>query len=273
MGSGTYSALAQMAAAGLGVSRSQVTVELGDTWLPEGPFSGGSQVTASVTPAVDVATARLRATLARMAVTDERSPLSGRRVEDLDFPDGMIRCRSGNVGELLTDLLARGAAGGIEAEGESAATQLQSLAVTSMGYGAVFVEVGVDAKLGEIRVRRVCGAFAAGCILNPLLAKSQYVGGMIGGIGMALHEMTVTDRAAGHILGDTFADYLIPVHADMPEFDIAMVDEEDQHLPGGVNGIGMLGTAGIQAAIANSVFHAIGKRVRSLPIRIDTVIG
>jgi xanthine dehydrogenase YagR molybdenum-binding subunit len=273
MGSGTYTVLGQMAATALGVSMSQVTVELGDSWLPEGPFSGGSQVTASMAPAVEMATARLRATLARMAVADDRSPLSGQRIEDLDFQDGMIRSRTGNVGELLTDVLARGAADGLEAAGESAATQLQSLAVTSMGYGAVFVEVGVDPELGEIRVRRVCGAFAAGRILNPRLAKSQYVGGLIGGIGMALHEMTVTDRASGRILGDTFADYLIPVHADVPEFDITMVDEEDPHLPGSVKGIGMLGTAGIQAAIANAVFDAIGKRVRSLPIRIEHVIG
>jgi xanthine dehydrogenase YagR molybdenum-binding subunit len=272
MGSGTYTVLGQMAATALGVSMSQVTVELGDSWLPEGPFSGGSQVTASMAPAVEMATARLRATLARMAVADDRSPLSGQRIEDLDFQDGMIRSRTGNVGELLTDVLARGAADGLEAAGESAATQLQSLAVTSMGYGAVFVEVGVDPELGEIRVRRVCGAFAAGRILNPRLAKSQYVGGLIGGIGMALHEMTVTDRASGRILGNTFADYLIPVHADMPEFDITMVDKEDAHLPGSVKGIGMLGTAGIQAAIANAVFHAIGKRVRSLPIRIEDMI-
>jgi len=273
MGSGTYTVLGQMAAAALGVSMSQVSVELGDTWLPEGPFSGGSQVTASLAPAVEMATERLRATLARTAVADEQSPLSGQRIEDLDFQDGMIRSRTGNVGELLTDVLARSATDGLEAEGESAATQLQSLAVSSMGYGAVFVEVGVDPELGEIRVRRVCGAFAAGRMLNPRLAKSQYVGGLIGGIGMALHEMTVTDRASGRILGDTFADYLIPVHADMPEFDITMVDEEDSHLPGGVKGTGMLGTAGIQAAIANAVFQAIGKRVRSLPIRIENVIG
>ena len=272
MGSGTYTALGQMAAAALGVPLSQVSVELGDTLLPEGPFSGGSQVTASLAPATEMAMARLRATLATMAVTDERSPLSGQREEDLDFQDGMIRSRTGNVGELLADVLARGAAEGLEAEGESAATQHQSLAASSMGYGAVFVEVGVDAELGEIRVRRVCGAFAAGHILNPLLAKSQYVGGLIGGIGMALHEKTATDRASGHIVGDSFADYLIPVHADIPEFDIAMIEENDAHLPGGVKGIGMLGTAGIQAAIANAVYHAIGKRIRHLPIRIEDII-
>ena len=204
MGSGTYTALGQMAASALGILPSQVTVELGDTLLPEGPFSGGSQVTASLAPATEMAMTSLRATLAKMAVTDERSPLSGQRVEDLEFRDGMIRNPAGNVGELLTDVLARGAAEGLEAEGESAATQHQSLAATSMGYGAVFVEVGVDVELGEIKVRRVCGAFAAGHILNPLLAKSQYIGGLIGGIGMALHERTATDRTSGHIVGDSF---------------------------------------------------------------------
>ena len=273
MGSGTYTALGQMAAAPLGVSMSRVTVELGDTWLPDGPFSGGSQVTASLMPAVEMATAKLRATLAQMAVVDERSPLAGQRVEDLVFQDGMVGSRTGNVGERLADFLARGTPDGLEAEGESSATQHQSLAATSMGYGAVFVELGVDPELGEIRTRRVCAAFAAGRILNPLLARSQYVGGLIGGIGMALHEKTVTDRASGRIVGVGFADYLIPVHADMPEFDIAMVDEEDAHLPGGIKGIGMLGTVGIQPAIANAVYHAVGKRVRRLPIRIEDVIG
>jgi xanthine dehydrogenase YagR molybdenum-binding subunit len=272
MGSGTYTALGQMAADALGIPLSQVTVELGDTLLPEGPFSGGSQVTASLAPATEMATARLRVLLANLAVTDERSPLSGQRVEELKFQDGTIRSRTGNAGESLTDVLARGAAEGLEAEGESAATQHQSLATSSMGYGAVFVEVGVDAELGEIKVRRVCGAFAAGHILNPLLAKSQYIGGLIGGIGMALHERTATDLASGRIVGDSLADYLIPVHADMPEFDIAMIEEEDLHLPGGVKGIGMLGTAGIQAAIANAIYHATGKRVRSLPIRIESII-
>jgi xanthine dehydrogenase YagR molybdenum-binding subunit len=142
-----------------------------------------------------------------------------------------------------------------------------------MGYGAIYVEIGIDPSLGEIRVRRVCGAFAAGRILNPLLARSQYIGGLIGGIGMALHERTSTDLETGRMLGETLADYLLPVHADMPEFDIAMIEEDDPHLPGSVKGIGMLGTAGIQAAIANAVFHAIGKRVRRLPIRMEDIIG
>jgi xanthine dehydrogenase YagR molybdenum-binding subunit len=119
----------------------------------------------------------------------------------------------------------------------------------------------------------VCGAYAAGRILNPLLARGQYVGGLIGGIGMAPHERTVTDRATGRILGDGFADYLIPTHADIPDFDIVMVDEDDPLLPGGVKGVGMLGSAGVRAAIASAVHDAVGRRIRHLPIRIEDLIG
>jgi xanthine dehydrogenase YagR molybdenum-binding subunit len=272
MGSGTYTALAQIAADGLGLPVSSVTVELGDTLLPDGPFSGGSQVTASIFPAVESATAKLRAALAAMASGDDTTTLAGLSADDLEFRDGMIRSRTGNGAEHMADILARHARDDLEAEGESPATQFQTRAATSFGYGAVFVEVGVDPALGEIRVRRVCAAFAAGHILNPKLARSQFVGGLIGGIGMALHERTVTDRATGRILGQSFADYLIPVHADMPEFDIAMIEEDDPCLPGSVKGIGMLGTAGIQAAIGNAIYHATGKRVRHLPIRIEDVL-
>ena len=271
MGSGTYTVLAQMASETLGVPMSQVSVELGDTWLPEGPFSAGSQVTSSLAPVLEMATSRLRATLMSTAVADEASPLAGQSVEDLDFADGMIRGRTGNVAERLSDLIARHWPDGLKAEGQAPAPEAQPR--TAMGHGAIFVEVGVDPDLGEVRVRRVGAAFAAGRIVNPLLARSQYVGGLIGGIGMALHERTVTDASSGRILGDNFADYLIPVHADMPAFDIALVHEDDPHLPGGIKGVGMLGTAGVQAAIANAVFHAVGRRVRHLPIRIEDLIG
>ena len=271
MGSGTYTVLGQIPAQSLGVPMSQVAVELGDTSLPEGPFSGGAQVTLSLAPAVEMATAGLRAKLIGMAVADEASPLARQPSDDLDFADGLIRSRSGNVAERLTDLLGRRAPEGLVSEGFLPPPE--AMTRSSMGYGAVFAEVGVDPALGEVRVRRVCAAFAAGRILNPLLAQSQCVGGLISGIGMALHEQTLTDRASGRILGTNLADYLIPVHADMPEFDIALVPEDDRYLPGGIKGVGMLGTAGIQAAIANAVFDAVGRRIRRLPIRLEDVIG
>jgi xanthine dehydrogenase YagR molybdenum-binding subunit len=270
MGSGTYTALGQMAAEALGVPIAQVSVELGDTELPEGPFSGGSQVTSSIAPAVEMATSAMKAKLCALAIGDQASPLAGLPADNLEFSDGMIRSRNGNAGEQLEALLARAAPEGLQSEGGAEAPKVWD--ITGMGFGAIFVEVGVDPDLGEVRVRRVTAAFAAGRIVNPLLARSQYIGGLIGGIGMALHEKTVTDRARGAIVGNNFADYLVPVHADMPEFDIIMVDEQDPHLPGGIKGIGMLGTGGIQAAIANAIFDATAKRVRHLPIRIEDLI-
>lgn len=271
MGSGTYTALAQMAAEGLGLPVAKVGVEIGDTDLPEGPMSAGSQVTQSFAPAVLEATARLRADLAALAIGDAASPLAGADAEDLAFADGRIVSRGGNVGEPLAQLLARAAPGGMEVEFTAPLAEAETH--TGMGFGAVFVEVGVDADLGEVRVRHITGAYAAGRVINPLLTESQLIGGLIGGIGMALQEETVTDAVTGRILGDSFADYLIPVHADMPAFDIILVDETDTHLPGGVKGVGMLGSAGVQAAIANAVHHAVGKRVRRLPIRIEDILG
>ncbi len=272
MGSGTYTVLAQMAAEGLGVEAASVRVELGDTSLPEGPISAGSMVTASIFPAMDEALAHLRRALAERASSDQASPLAGLPPETLEIDEGRIVSRVGNAAEPLAELMAR-CPSALEGAGDFALPDREAAEYSGMGHGAVFVEVGVDPDLGEIRVRRVCAAFAAGTILNPLLARSQYVGGLIGGIGMALHEETVTDVATGRILGQAFADYLIPTHADMPDFDIVMVEQDEPWLPGGVKGIGMLGTAGVQAAIANAIHHAIGKRVRRLPIRIEDVIS
>lgn len=272
MGSGTYTVLAQMAAEALGVEVGAVRVELGDTSLPEGPVSAGSMVTASIFPAADEALGALRRVLAERAAADPASPLAGLPPEDLEVAGGHIAGRAGNAGEPLAELMAR-CPQGLEGEGDFALPDRDGAEFSGMGHGAVFVEVGVDPDLGEVRVRRVCAAFAAGRILNPLLARSQYVGGLVGGIGMALHEETITDTASGRILGQTFADYLIPTHADMPDFDIVMVDQDEPWLPGGVKGIGMLGTAGVQPAIANAVFDAVGKRVRRLPIRIEDVLG
>jgi xanthine dehydrogenase YagR molybdenum-binding subunit len=164
-------------------------------------------------------------------------------------------------------LLARQAPSGLEATASAAPDA--NPAFSSFGHGAVFAEVQVDVDLGTVRVARLTAAYATGRILNPLLARSQFVGGLIGGIGMALHEATVMDANLGRIVNDNLADYLIPVHADMPRFDIHMIEQHDPHLASGIKGIGMLGTVGTAAAIANAVFHATGKRVRDLPIRLE----
>jgi xanthine dehydrogenase YagR molybdenum-binding subunit len=141
-------------------------------------------------------------------------------------------------------------------------------------FGAVFVEVAVDEDLGETRVRRIVGAYGAGRIINPRLAHSQCIGGMIGGIGMALMEHAVVDPRNGRVANATLAEYPVPVHADAPPvMDVSFVDEQDAHVNAlGAKGIGELAMVGVPAAIANAVFHATGRRIRTLPITPDKLL-
>ena len=267
MGSGTYTVLGQLAAANLGVPLDRVSVELGDTDLPEGPYSGGSMATASFTPAVEEAARGLRRRLIELAVGDAASPLHGLAADQVAIEDGYLKTETGNRSEALADLLARTAPEGLESTARATPDEVSNF--SSYGYGAVFAEVRIDPELGEMRVTRLTAAYAAGRILNPLLARSQFVGGLVWGIGMALHESTVMDENLGRIVNDNLADYLIPVHADMPRFDVHLVEEHDPYLAGGIKGIGMLGTVGTAGAIANAVFHATGRRIRHLPIRLE----
>jgi xanthine dehydrogenase YagR molybdenum-binding subunit len=232
MGSGTFTVLADTAAAALGVAAARIDVEIGDSELPEGPYSGGTVVTASLVPAVVAAARALRE-----------------------------RWSAGDRGLPGAPLVAAA-----NTEPEAQPTH------SACAFGAVFAEVAVHAVTREVRVRRLHAAYAAGRIVSPLMAHGQYVGGLVGGIGMALHEATITDVASGRIVNDNLGDYLLPTHADMPECVVHMVDEHDPHLPGGVKGLGMLGTTGTAAAIANAVWHATGRRVRKLPIRLEQLL-
>ena len=267
LGTGTSTILAQLAAGALGVPLGQVSVEIGDTRLPEGPYSGGAHVSASVTPAVEQAARRLRRRLIERAVADPASQLFGLAPEDVAIADGVLTGADG--AEPLAALAAR--TGGLACTAHAAPDPQPG--VSSYAHGAMFVEVAVDPELGEVRVRRICAAYACGRILHPLLARSQLVGGLIFGIGMALHEATITDARLGRIVNGNLTDYAIPVHADMPTFDIALVDDDDPHLDGGVKGVGMIGTVGVAAAIANAVFHATGRRIRDLPIRLEAFLA
>jgi len=266
LGTGTTTILAQLAAGALGVPLDRVAVEIGDTDLPEGPYSGGAHVSASVTPAVERAARALRDRLIERAIADPASPLFGLEPERVAIADGVMI--GAGRSERVADVVAR--TGGLACTAH-AAPESRPIA-SSYAHGAIFVEVGVDPELGEVRARRISAAYACGRILNPLLARSQLVGGLILGIGMALHEAATTDVRSGRIVNASLADYAIAAHADMPRFDVAFVDDDDPHLDGGVKGVGMIGTVGIAAAIANAVFHATGRRIRDLPIRPEAFI-
>ena len=141
-------------------------------------------------------------------------------------------------------------------------------------HSAVFAEVRLDEELGMLRVARVVSAVAAGRILNPKTAGSQIMGAVVGGIGMALHEEAVIDHRYGRVINHNFAEYHVPVNADVHDIEVIFVDEREDHLnPLGVKGVGEIGIVGTAAAIANAAFHATGVRVRDLPITIDKILG
>jgi xanthine dehydrogenase YagR molybdenum-binding subunit len=145
--------------------------------------------------------------------------------------------------------------------------------VTAYAFGAHFVEVHVHSRTREIRVRRITSAFAAGTIVNSLTAHSQFMGGAIWGISSALHEATEIDAKTARYVNDNLADYLVPVNADIPEIEIIMVAEKDDRVNSlGIKGIGEIGIVGMNAAVANAVFNATGKRVRDLPIRAEKLL-
>lgn len=140
-------------------------------------------------------------------------------------------------------------------------------------YSAVFAEVTADPATGEVRVRRLLGMFAVGRVINPLTARGQLVGGMIGGLSMALHEEAVRDPVSGRHVNADLAGYHIAAHADVPAVEADFVPDEEPGIPLGVKGVGEIGNVGTAAAIANAVWHATGRRQRTLPIRLDRVLG
>jgi xanthine dehydrogenase YagR molybdenum-binding subunit len=173
----------------------------------------------------------------------------------------------------FVDVIRRARTPEVVAEVEALPTGARE-AMSMHSFGAVFVEARVDEELGMVRISRVVAAYAAGKILNPKTARSQFLGGLVWGIGMATHEETVRDPRTSRLVTRELEDYHVPVHADMPAFEVIMVDEVDEHVNEvGVKGIGEIGIVGVSAAIANAVFHATGVRIRDLPIRLDKLMS
>jgi xanthine dehydrogenase YagR molybdenum-binding subunit len=272
LGTGTYTVLTQLAADAIGVGIECVTVELGDTNLPPNPISAGSMTVASTGSAVHLAATAARDKLVELAVSDPDSPLHGARHEDVVIDEGCLTARDSECGESIQTLLARHGGQPIEGKAEAKpGDETQQYAMHS--FGAVFAEVRVDPDLGTIRVANVVGVYGVGRVLNPKTARSQMIGGITFGIGMALMEHTVTDLRTGRYVNADIAEYHIPVHADVPPMEIVFVDERDEHVdPIGAKGIGEIGMTGVAAAIANAVYHATGARIRDLPITLDKLL-
>jgi xanthine dehydrogenase YagR molybdenum-binding subunit len=236
IGTGARTVLTQVAADALEVPLDRVRVDIGDSDLPFAMLAGGSMGTTSWGSAIVKAITALR--------------------EQIDGRNGKVPAE------------------GLEAEAETGDDIKRQERLSRHAFGAQFCEVRVNAHTGEVRVARMLGVFACGRILNPLTARSQFIGGMTQGISMALHEESVLDLEFGDYLNHDFAQYHVPVFADIEDLEATWIDEDDPHLnPMGAKGIGEIGIVGTAAAVANAAYHATGVRFRDLPIRLDRVLG
>ncbi|MER5802158.1 xanthine dehydrogenase family protein molybdopterin-binding subunit [Streptomyces mirabilis] len=271
MGPGTYTSMTQVAADALGLPMRRVTFRLGDSLMPNAPLHGGSLTMASVGSAVLNGGDQVRRQAIELAVGDERSPLYGVAADTVVVRSGRLHVRDDPTrGETYQQLLTRNDHDSLEVIGTFTPAQSR---FTTEAYAAIFAEVAVDARLGIVRVRRMLGVYDAGRIISPKLADSQALGGLVGGIGQALLEHTVTDHRDGRIVNANLADYLVPVNADIPNLRAIYLEGEDlEPDPLGVKGIGEVVIVGVAPAIANAVFHATGRRVRDLPITADALL-
>jgi xanthine dehydrogenase YagR molybdenum-binding subunit len=274
MGQGAWTALAQIAADGLGLDLDQVEFRAGSSDLPDAGIAGGSGHTATAGMAIHSAGGEAIARLAEIATTDRRSPLYGAGNEGVIARKGRLHRRDDEGrSESYADILARAGLAEVEGSGSSAADPAAQERFALHAHGAVFAEVKVDPDLGQIRTTRLVGAFAAGRVINPRLVRSQYYGGMIWGVSFALNEEAIVDRRSGRIMNADLAEYHIPVNADVVSLEAVLVHEDDPHVNAlGIKGVGEIGVTGTAGAVANAVWHATGVRPRRFPIKLEDLL-
>lgn len=267
IGTGTYTVMTQIAAQASGVAVANVEFVLGDSSLPTAPLQGGSFTVSSVGTAVQQACEALASKL--LEIARQTYPVF-KDAETVRFDDGHLH--TGDVRISLAQLVKDSGEDALQVQVDSEPDKKREGYATAT-HSAVFVEVRVDEDLGTIKVSRVVSAIAAGRVVNPKMARSQILGGVVWGIGMALHEETQTDHHLGRFMNHSLAEYHIPVNADIGEIDVVFVEEHDEIVNAlGSKGVGEIGIVGVAAAVANAVYHATGKRVRDFPITVDKVL-
>ncbi|MGN6370291.1 MAG: xanthine dehydrogenase family protein molybdopterin-binding subunit [Phycisphaerae bacterium] len=273
LGTGAWTIFTQVAAAALGLPVEKVKFQLGDSRLPPAPVAGGSNSTASVSEAILKAAEKLRARLRKIALVDANSPLKGVPADRVVFQDGRLVDRDDPArGHSLAELILRAQPADLEAVASNGAGEEQKK-YSFHSFGCHFVEVMIDEPIGRCRVTRVFSAIDNGRVINHKTARSQVIGGVTMGLGMALMEATEYG-ADGRPINDNLADYAVCVNADVPQIGVHLLDKPDPHINAlGCRGIGEIAIVGVAAAVANAIFHATGKRLRELPITSDKLMA
>jgi len=274
IGTGTYTVMATIAAEAMGLPLERVTFQLGDSTLPAAPIEGGSSHVATVGSAVAGVCDKLRKTLLRYAQSAADSPFRDKRLKDVEFVDGALRLKKDpKTWIALSAIVAATGRDRMEEKYLMLPAMLKQRKFRRMTHSAVFVEVRVDEELGVVRVTRVVSAIAAGRIMNTKTATSQIVGGVVWGISQGLHEESHTDHRFGRFMNHNLSEYHVAVNADIHDIDVIFVEEDDRIVSRlGAKGVGEIGLVGVSAAVANAIFHATGKRIRSTPITPDKVL-
>lgn len=274
IGTGTYTVMTQIAAETLGLPIEDVLFRLGDTDMPLAPIQGGSWTAATVGSAVKTVCEDLGKTLFKLAQKMPDSPFRKAKFADVTFVDKQLRLANDpSVSVPLTQIVAQNGGKAVRETSTSLPNMLKQRKFTRATHSAVFAEVRVDPDFKTVTVSRLVGAVAAGRIINPKTARSQIVGAMVWGMSKALHEESVRDNHVGRFMNHNFAEYHIPVCADVHDMDVIFVEEHDDIVnPLGAKGLGEIGIVATPAAIANAIFHATGKRVHELPITLDKLL-
>lgn len=269
IGTGTYTVIAQGAAEALGVPIESIDVELGDSRYIYGPLSGGSWVTASILPAVAQAARAAVEELKGYAIA-RGGPFESRKKDDLSFENGALGVKGGEMLSVAEILQARRLANAV---GEASTSGELGKAYSYRSFGAHFVEVRWDPGISRLRVSRILSAIDVGKVVNPRTAANQVEGAVAMGLGMALFEHTEFDQASGLPVNNDYAEYLVPTHADFPDMEVMFLHYPDYNFTSeGARGVGEIGTTGLAGAVVNAIYHATGKRIRDIPIRLEQLM-